>query len=254
MSIDNIWRFTVSLLRRIFRELSPPFLYKLVEGFYSTHRYYIINSENKFSEKVFCIGFNKTGTTSVEQALSNFGYCLGNYGIAVMLLFDWYRRDCSRLIRFCQTAQAFQDIPFSLPETYRYLDEAFPDAKFILTIRDSKDLWFQSLVKYHTKRFSSDKSRPPTQEDLGNTGYPYKGFLLDMMKAVYNYPTVTLYDYEYYTTLYERHNSDVIQYFQGRPDKLQVLNLSRPNAYQELASFLNVTISQNAVFPWENKT
>ena len=212
------------------------------------------DSSQRFPGKVFCVGFNKTGTTSIEEALREFGYRLGNQAAAEMLLADWYKRDFDRLIRFCQTAEAFQDIPFSLPGTYRVLDEAFPVAKFILTLRDSKEEWFQSLVKFHTKLFSSDKDRPPTAEDLGNAHYRYQGFGLDAMKMVYNYPTVELYDFEYYTTLYEEHNNHVAEYFNNRSGKLLILNVSDPLAYQKLAAFLNITVSGKGRFPWKNKT
>jgi hypothetical protein len=244
----------VFLFKRILKELMPPFLFRWTVSSYHLYRSPRINSANRFSGKVFCIGFNKTGTTSVEQVLRDFRYKIGNYAVASMLLLDWYKKDYDRIIRFCRIAQAFQDIPFSLPGTYYCLDEAFPDAKFILTIRDSEDQWFQSLVKFHTKRFSSDKSRPPDQKDLENTPYPYYGFILDVMKMVYNYPIVKLYDYEYYTTLYNQHNQEVMAYFMDKPDKLLVLNVSQPNAYQNLASFLNVTVPKYVKFPWKNKT
>ena len=45
-----------------------------------------------------------------------------------------------------------------------------------------------------------------------------------------------------------------MEYFHDRPGKLLVLNVSQPNAYQELAAFLNVTVSRKAGFPWKNKT
>ncbi|MBL7214327.1 MAG: hypothetical protein ISS71_01480 [Phycisphaerae bacterium] len=244
----------MSFLKSIFKELCPPVFYKFIERLHGTRRHHRINSENKFSGKVFCIGFNKTGTTSLEQTLEDFGYHLGNQGVAEMLLSDWYKQDCNRLVRYCYTKQAFQDIPFSLPETYRCLDKAFPDAKFILTVRDSEDQWFQSLIKFHTKLFSSDKSRPPDREDLENALYRYRGFGMDVMKMVYNYPTVSLYNYEYYTKLYRQHNKSVIEYFTDKPDKLLVLNVSQLNAYQNLASFLNVTVSNKNGFPWKNKT
>ena len=219
-----------------------------------SHRKLSFKSSEKFAGKIFCIGFNKTGTTSVEQALKEFKYPLGNQPAAEMLLPDWHRRDFGRIIRYCHSSDAFQDIPFSLPETYRYLDEAFPDAKFILTIRDSNDQWFQSLVRFHTKLFSSDKSRPPNERDLDNASYRYRGFGLDAMKIVFNYPEVELYDFDSYTQLYEKHNASVIEYFKDRPDKLLILNVSSPNAYQDLSSFLNVKVPEKSRFPWKNKS
>lgn len=242
-------------ITRTLKELTPPLCYRFIEKLYRSCVRTPINSSHKFQGKVFCIGFNKTGTTSVEQALKNFGYRIGNYSIAVMLMTDWYRGDFDRLIRYCQTAEAFQDIPFSLPLTYRHLDAAFPDAKFILTIRDSEDQWFQSLVKYHTKRYSSDKKHPPNETDLSNfSDYPYPGFVLDTTKMVFDYPSVDLYVRDHYTKIYRQHNQDAIEYFSKRPEKLLILNVAHSDAYQKLAFFLNVEVSSKAQFPWKNKT
>jgi hypothetical protein len=237
------------------KSITPPVVYDTMQGIYHSLVQDKIDLSDKFPGKVFCIGLNKTGTTSVEQVLRSFGYSLGHYGIAVMLIYDWHRGDFRRLIQYCKTAQAFQDIPFSLPRTYKSLDGAFPDAKFILTIRDSEDQWFRSLTRYHTKRYSSDKSRPPNEEDLKKySDYPYYGYVLDIMKMVFDYPTVALYDYQYYTERYRQHNQDAIQYFHDKPNKLLILNVSQPGAYQQLASFLNVKVPEGVNFPWKNKT
>ena len=40
-------------------------------------------------QKVFCIGMNKTGTTSLQTFLSDHGYSLGNQNEGEMLLKDF---------------------------------------------------------------------------------------------------------------------------------------------------------------------
>jgi hypothetical protein len=55
-------------------------------------------------QKIFCIGINKTGTTSMAKALSELGISIGRQGPAELLIQDWARRDFRRLIRFCYTA------------------------------------------------------------------------------------------------------------------------------------------------------
>tara|TARA_R110002012_G_scaffold319389_2_gene539628 strand:+ start:11786 stop:12097 length:312 start_codon:yes stop_codon:yes gene_type:complete len=82
--------------------------------------------------KIFCIGHNKTGTTTMQAVLAGFGYDLGNQRQGELLLDAWYARDFNQIIEYCHTAEAFQDVPFSLPDTYKELDEAFPDAKFFV--------------------------------------------------------------------------------------------------------------------------
>ena len=254
MKYINMGNVMMRSVKPILNELIPPFLNRLSKSLYLSFLGLRIDLRNRFSGKIFCIGFNKTGTTSVEYALRTFGYRLGNQAVGEMLLPDWYKEDYNRLIRFCHKYDTFQDIPFSCPGTYRFLDKAFPYAKFILTVRDSRDQWYQSLVKFHIKKFSSDKNRPPNENDLKNAMYRYKGYGLDYLKMVFNYPKVSLYDFDYYTNLYEKHNTDTIDYFKDHPDKLLVLNVSEPDAYQALASFLNIKVSDKSRFPWKNKT
>lgn len=96
--------------------------------------------------KIFCIGVNKTGTTSLARALTELGIIVGKQKLAERLIHDWARRDFRRLFLYCHTAQAFQDVPFSLPFTFQALDQHFPGSKFILTVRDTPKQWFQSAL------------------------------------------------------------------------------------------------------------
>ena len=79
----------------------------------------------KNKPKIFCIGQNKTGTTTIESVLKSFNYKLGNQVQGELLLDTWYERDFKKIIKFCKTAEAFQDVPFSLPYTFQHLDVAF---------------------------------------------------------------------------------------------------------------------------------
>ena len=89
-------------------------------------------SKNKL--KIFCIGAGKTGTTSIEKALSDFGYNMGNQSEGELLLDDYIQRNFKAIINFCKTADAFQDAPFCFQHTYQALDQYYPKAKFVLTI------------------------------------------------------------------------------------------------------------------------
>lgn len=89
--------------------------------------------------KVFCVGRNKTGTTSIAKALRALGFKVGDQARAETLIEDWARRDFRKIVRYCRTADAFQDVPFSWPHTFEALDQAFPQSKFILTVRTRRN-------------------------------------------------------------------------------------------------------------------
>jgi len=213
-----------------------------------------LNKEkSSLNDKVFCIGFAKTGTTSLEMALINFGYQLGNQYVGEMLVKDWYEKNYDRIINFCKTAEAFQDAPFGLPGLFKILDNEFENSKFILTIRDDENQWFNSLVKYHSKMFA-DGVRIPTKNDLQNATYIYKGYALDTKKMIYDFPKIPLYNADYYKNKYLTHNKEVKEYFENRPQDFLVLNIAEKNSYQKLAKFLNFKVEANEKFPWANKT
>jgi hypothetical protein len=68
--------------------------------------------------KIFGVGFNKTGTTSLACALESFGFRLGKQNKAELFLADYSLRQFHRIVKFCKKGDAFQDIPFSLNYTF----------------------------------------------------------------------------------------------------------------------------------------
>lgn len=88
--------------------------------------------------KIFCVGLNKTGTTSLKKEMENLGYIVGDKKKGRNMIDFWAKREFKPIIRFCKTAEFFQDAPFSFPYTFIALDQAFPNSKFILLLRDSQ--------------------------------------------------------------------------------------------------------------------
>lgn len=186
--------------------------------------------------KVFCVGRNKTGTTSMEMALRSLGYRMGLQARGEMLKDDWARRDFTRVVALCRTADAFQDVPFSNAFTFQALDPHFPGSKFVLTVRDSPEQWYESLVRFHTKIVG--KGRRPTADDLREFTYRYKGFLWDAFVATYGGDERLLYDRDTYIAHYLDHNRSVTEYFRHRPSDLLVLNVGAADAMRTLCEFL----------------
>jgi hypothetical protein len=188
--------------------------------------------------KIICVGRNKTGTTSIEAALQSFGLTMGLQARGEMLKGDWARRDFTRIIALCRTADAFQDVPFSNAYTFQAVDAAFPGSKFILTVRDSPEQWFDSLIRFHTKLIN--KGRLPTADDLRSFEYRYKGFLWDAFVMNYGGDERLLYNRDAYIAKYLDHNRSVTEYFRHRPEDLLVLNVGQPDAMQRLCDFVGV--------------
>ena len=103
-----------------------------------------LNSKNK----VFGIGLNKTGTTTLGQCGRILGYHCTSCNRS--LLKDIVlRKDFSNVHRQVAQYDLFEDWPW--PLIYKELDTIYPGSKFILTVRKSPDIWLNSLKKHSLK-------------------------------------------------------------------------------------------------------
>jgi len=202
--------------------------------------------------KVFVIGQNKTGTTSLEKAFKDLGFVVGDQRVAE-ILYDrhYFKNEFDPIIEYCKTAEVFQDVPFSRPKTYEYLDREFPDSKFILTVRDDSEQWYSSLTRFHAKLFGKS-GRLPTVDDLNLATYVRRGFMYNVIRA-HGTSDDDPYNYKIMTEYYESYNKEVLEYFKDRPDDLLVINVSEEGAYQKFVEFLGVD-SHYRDFPWQNRT
>ena len=172
--------------------------------------------------KVFCIGFHKTGTTSLAVALKMLGYRVtGPNGTKDPDIADKVYTMADELVA---RHDAFQDNPW--PVLYRYLDEKYPGSKFIMTIR-STESWINSQVK-----------------DFGLTETPMRRWIYGVGCPEGNE--------DVYVERYERHNREVLDYFSERPDDLLILDLPKGHGWPELCVFLGVEVPDRP-FPHANK-
>ena len=199
-------------------------------------------------EKIFCIGRNKTGTTSLKTALSDLGYRMGNQRRAERLIRHYRDRNWEPIIEYCYSADAFQDVPFSLPFTFAVMDRAFPESKFVLSVRNP-DEWYSSYVRHQKKVVGTDEL--PTVDELRAHPYVWEGWLYDVKRWT-GRPEEKFYDEDFLKEQYVRYNRNVKDYFRFK-DNLLTINVAEEGAYQELCSFLGRDPLYDRM-PWENKT
>ncbi len=203
-------------------------------------------------QKIFCIGNNKTGTTSLKMEMELQGYPVGNQRSAEWLFDDWVKKDFRRLIRYCYTARFFQDAPFSLPYTFIAVDQALPGSKFILTVRDNAEEWYSSLIRFHGKLWGNGNI-PPTAEDLKEATYLYKGFPYYSHIHRFGLSGQDVYRKDVLIEYYNLHNKNVIDYFKNRQDDLLIINIKETEDYSRFCHFIGSRQIRDS-FPWENKT
>ena len=166
--------------------------------------------------KVFCIGFQKTGTSSLREALRTLDYRVtGVFGRNVKLA-ELRRRYVEMGLEIARDVDAVEDMPW--PLMFRELDAAFPDAKFILTVRDT-DRWYRSIAShfgdapYHIQQLTYGDDAPAP------VGHEAR-----------------------YREVYEAHNAAVLAHFAGRPDALLVMRLEDGDGWDKLCPFLGVPV------------
>lgn len=107
-----------------------------------------VPARSGFQGKIFGIGFHKTGTSSLAEALRILGYRNihgnprggghgGDEGRALLEQIEAGDLDLPTLEKY----QAFTDNPYF--SIWRPLAQRYPRARFILTVRD-EDVWIES--------------------------------------------------------------------------------------------------------------
>lgn len=172
--------------------------------------------------KIFCIGFHKTGTTSLAQALKYLGFSVtGPNGVNDPNI----AKNAQELIdNLIPKFDAFQDNPW--PLFYKQLCREYPDAKFILTYRDPEK-WIASQVRHFGQQ------ETPMRRWIYGVGCPEGNESI-------------------YLKRYKKHNRDVVAYFKKKRQPLLILNLERGDGWKQLCSFLDMP-QPTVEFPHANK-
>ncbi len=175
-----------------------------------------------FSGKIFCIGFHKTGTTTLDVALETLGYSVCH---AVEIDNPNIASEAESIaFGLVEKFDAFQDNPW--PILYKELDAKFPGSRFILTVRPAND-WIKSVVDH-----------------FGTTDTPMRSWIYGVGHPVDNEPT--------YLRRYDKHNWDVVEYFQSRPSDLLIMRITDGDGWEKLCSFLERPVP-GVPFPHRNK-
>ena len=190
----------------------------------------------KKKNKIFCIGFHKTATTSIYEALKFLGYKtlhgdprnadhVGDEGRT--LLENHILKGDYNLPTF-DLYDAFTDNPYF--SIWNEIVKIYPDAKYILTVRDDEK-WIKSCVNFYRGR----RVRPMREWMFGENSDPSKN------------------EESRWTWLnkYKDHNQKVIAHFAKLNKELLIFDAEKGHGWLELCEFLN--ISQPTIkFPHRN--
>jgi len=133
------------------RDRIKPALKILLKGENKNYRIEGLAENRCYKSKIFIVGNNKTGTTSLEEYFTLLGYRVAPQSEAEKITFSYYYNDkdvfFKKIWGFIDTYEVFQDIPFSYRDFLGPLLKEYPESKFIYTERDSDD-WYLSLLNH----------------------------------------------------------------------------------------------------------
>lgn len=183
--------------------------------------------------KIFCVGLNKTGTSSLHKAFQILGYKSVHYtddngnNIKEIIL-DNYLNDRDILFGL-QKYDAFSDwdkAPYTI-KIFKEFDRQYPNSKFILNTRDIED-WIKSRER-HVLRNRKNKLLNPKKEIRW----------LDINKKKWRNQFI-------------EHHEAVKEYFKDRPDDIIEFDVTNADKWEKLCRFLSVKVP-NQPFPVDNK-
>lgn len=188
--------------------------------------------------KIFNLSLCKSGTTSLENFLKK-SYNLKGYPYKSKFYINksvinevFNNKDFSKIPNV-NDFDLFSDIPFNLFNSFKYFEKNFPDAKFILIIRNLDD-WVDSNIRWQKKLLTTTH-----KGFLGNIffNYQYYGAIQDN-KVV---------DVELFKKAYNDYHESIYKYFEDKKDKLLIMNLEKIEI-DKIYSFISLPLKNKVSF------
>lgn len=198
-------------------------------------------------QKIFGLGFSKTGTTSLEKALALLDYkvCAGHFNnnYTNYLIALYVNKDYKELMKFTTLFDAFADGPWGGGDLYKHLYEKYPQAHYILTIRDPEK-WYNSFEKMITRFDANLGNAFDSFYANGRYGTPY------FFKHIFQIETMEG-SKDKMIAYYNRYNQEVQDFFKVKGAPLLVIDITNGDEWNTLCPFINQPIPEKA-FPHEN--
>lgn len=180
--------------------------------------------------KIFGIGFNKTGTTTLKRCYTILdlgpiapakGRMVGRVNRRLL-----YHKDYRPALKMAEKFSCFEDRPWNVWQMYCHLDRRFPGSCFILTVREPEK-WWRSVDRWlsHTKPWMASDYRRHLQDD-------------NLLK-------------ESMIRQYCRYNQEVRDYFADRNDFLEI-DFEKGDGWEPICDFLGCSVPAQP-FPHANR-
>jgi len=174
--------------------------------------------------KVFGIGLQRTGLTSLTTALNQLGIK------SIQCPKELFQDIEHGIIR---EYDGFTDNPVQL--LYKELDKKYPNSKFIFTLRDEAS-WLKSIEWLFT---------------IGAVKFKKAKELFSEFHLQF-YGTLE-FEEKSFRDKFRIYNQGVLDYFMGRPEDLLTINIQKGDGFEKLCPFLGKPVPHEECFPHRNK-
>ena len=188
------------------------------------------------TRKVFGIGLSRTGTKSLTVALNTLGWHIAHYPTDEQTLQDLRSTNANfRILRQINGITDLTVVPF-----YSQLDQLFPNSQFILTVRH-REQWLRSLRQHW--------DYAEQQYQLADNPADW----IPVLEATRLLKMSVFGRHDFHSghmlATYEKHCTDVLEYFQQQPHKLLVLDICAGEGWEKLCPFLGCDMLEHP-FPY----
>lgn len=202
-----------------------------------------------FKRKIFCISFQRTGTTSTGDFFKDHGYKVANSSVSrhYHWTFDWLKGDYDKIFKSIHFIkyQVFEDDPWWCNDFYKVLFHRFPNSRFILLERDPNK-WFDSMVSHsngktlgNTFIHASLYNRLDEYHLIKNSNLIIKGETDNLMDLTEKHR-------EHYIKIYTSRNNEVKRFFKEHaPKRLFNAKLEDNFVWKKMGVFFNIHVTNN---------
>jgi hypothetical protein len=172
--------------------------------------------------RIFGIGLQRTATTSLFEAFKTLGFDSFHWETGDKARDIWDEMNAEGRSWMLERYYALCDLP--IPLLYKKLDVAYPNSKFILTVRDEQ-AWLKSVERLWNPAYNPSR----WEWDV----WPFSNRI---HRALYGR---TDFDPETMLATYRRHNLEVKRYFARRDNDLLIMQMDLRDGWPELCHFLD---------------
>lgn len=196
--------------------------------------------------KIFNIGFPKTGTTSLNSALSALGFrSIHNpkpfRRLTMQGIYHFDDDDWQALTNFGE-------------HCYPQLDQAYPHSKFILTVRDEQ-AWLKSWQKQIGDSTGDEVgARWGWSRKLRAMQHEFRRIMRGEVRISHLHSRIEIFGtYRFHAErcvyVYRLHQTNARDYFQQRPDDFLIMNITAGDGWEKLCPFLEIDHLPDIPFP-----